>query len=144
MNFMNYGANIKQFQLIKFINENCSDDHVISKISIVLRRDKIEAPYYMDTKIRLSSCIDRQDNGIVHAMDILNHNRMHNLTEEKYNEIKSLITDAFDDSHDSDQVKIFKEDKRLKIVLMSKNDDEFRNLFNNYQELFDKIDNLID
>lgn len=56
---MNNCANMKQFQLIKFINENCSDDHVISKISIVLRRDKIEAPYYMDTKIRLSSCIDR-------------------------------------------------------------------------------------
>ena len=144
MSLMNNGANIKQFQLIRFINENCSDDHVISKISIVLRRDKIEAPYYMDTKIRLSSCIDRQDNGIVHAMDILNHNRMHNLTEDKYNEIKSLIADAFDNSHNPDQVKIFKEDKRLKIVLMSKNDDEFRNLFKNYQELFDKIDNLID
>ena len=72
---MNSGANIKQFRLVKFINENCSDDHVISKISIVLRRDKIEAPYYMDTKIRLSSCIDMAENGIIHAMNILNHNR---------------------------------------------------------------------
>ena len=141
---MNNGANIKQFQLVKFINENCNDDHVISKISIVLRRDKIEAPYYMDTKIRLSSCIDMPDNGIIHAMDLLNHNRMHNLTEEKYNEIKSLIIDAFDNDNESDQVKIFKEDKRLKIVFMSKNDDEIRNLFESYHELFDKIDNLID
>lgn len=141
---MNNGANFKQFQLVRFINENCSDDHVISKISIVLRRDKIEAPYYMDTKIRMSSCIDKQDNGIIHAMNILNHNRMHNLTEEKYNEIKSLIIDSFDDNDESDQVKIFKEDKRLKIVLMSKNNDENRKLFKNYPELFDKIDNLID
>ena len=141
---MNNNANIKQFQLIKFINENCSDDHVISKISIVLRRDKIEAPYYMDTKIRLSTCIDKQDNGIIHAMDILNHNRMHNLTEDTYNEIKSLIIDAFDEDDESDQVKVFKEDKRLKLVLMSKNADEIRNLFKNHQELFDKIDNLID
>ena len=54
MTFMNNNANIKQFQLIKFINENCNEDHVISKISIVLRRDKIEAPYYMITKIKLS------------------------------------------------------------------------------------------
>ena len=138
---MNNGANIKQFQLIRFVNENCIDDHVISKISIVLRRDKIEAPYYMDTKIRLSSCIDRQENGIIHAMDILNHHRMYNLTEEKYNELKALIIGTFDES---DQVKIFKEDKRLKIVLMSKNDDELRNLFKDYHELFDKIDNLID
>lgn len=144
MTFMNNGANLKQFQLIKFVNENCNDDHVISKISIVLRRDKIEAPYYMDTNIRLSSCIDRRDNGIIHAMDILNHHRMHNLTEDKYNEIKSLILDISDSADKSDQVKIFKEDKRLKIVLMSKNDDEIRNLFKNYHELFDKIDNLID
>ena len=142
MTLMNNSANIKQFQLIKFINENCSDDHVISKISILLRRDKIEAPYYMDTKIRLSSCVDMEENGIVHAMDILNHNRMYNLTEEKYAEIKSLITDAFDE--ESDKVKVFKKEKQLKIVLMSKNDDEIRALFNEYGDLFETIDNLID
>lgn len=141
---MNNSANIKQFQLIKFINENCSDDHVISKISIVLRRDKIEAPYYMDTKIRLSSCLDKQDNGVIHAMNLLNHNRMHNLTEDRYNEIKSLINDAFDGNDESDQVKVFKDEKRLKIVLMSKNDEELRNIFKNYHELFDTIDNLVD
>jgi hypothetical protein len=59
---MNNDANIKQFQLIKFINETSSDDHIVSKISIVLRRDKIEAPYYMVTKIKLSSCLDNPDN----------------------------------------------------------------------------------
>ena len=133
MTLMNNNANIKQFQLIKFLNENCSDDHVISKISIILRRDKIEAPYYMDTKIRLSSCIDNPENGLIHAMDLLTHNRMYNLTEDNYNEIKSLI----DENHESDQVKISKKDKQLKIVFTSKNDDEFRNLFKNYHELFD-------
>ena len=142
MTLMNNNANIKQFQLIRFINENCIDDHVISKISIVLRRDKIEAPYFMDTKIRLSSCVDMEENGIIHAMDILNHNRMYNLTEDKYAEIKSLITDAFDE--ESDKVKIFKKEKQLKIVLMSKNDDEIKALFNEYDDLFEKIDNLID
>ena len=142
MTLMNNNANIKQFQLIRFINENCIDDHVISKISIVLRRDKIEAPYFMDTKIRLSSCVDMEENGIIHAMDILNHNRMYNLTEDKYAEIKSLITDAFDE--ESDKVKIFKKEKQLKIVLMSKNDDEIRALFNEYGDLFETIDNLID
>ena len=143
MTFLNENANIRQFELIKFINENSSDEHVISKISIVLRRDKIEAPYYMDTKIRLSSCIDRHDNGVIHAMDLINHNRMHNLTEEKYGEIKSMIEDAFN-GNDSEQVKIFRKDKQLKIVLMSKNDDELRNLFKSYGELFEKIDNLVD
>lgn len=143
MNFMNSSANIKQFQLIKFMNENCEDDHLISKISIVLRRDKIEAPYYMNTKIKLSSCIDRQDNGLIHAMEILSHNRMYNLTEDKFNEIKSLIIDASPSNDESDQVKIIKDEKKLKIVLTSRNDDEFKNLFKDYHELFDKIDNTI-
>lgn len=126
MNFMNNSANIKQFQLIRYINENCSDDHVISKISIVLRRDKIEAPYYMITKIKMSSCIDRQDNGLIHAMDMLSHHRRHNLTEDKYNEIKSLIVDASDDDN---QVKVIEKENQIKMILMSKDDDEFRNLF---------------
>ena len=141
MTFMNNNTNIKQFQLIKFINDNCNDDHVISKITIVLRRDKIEAPYYMITKIKLSSCIDMPDNGLIHAMDILNHARRYNLTEEAYNEIKSLIAD---NEYESEQVKISKTDEQLKMILMSKNDDEIRNLFKDYQKLFDRIDNLID
>ncbi len=141
MTFMNSTANIKQFQLIKFLNENCDDDHVISKVSILLRRDKIEAPYYMITKIRLSTCIDRPENGVIHAMDILNHVRRHNLTEDAYNEIKSLI---LDNDYETDLVKISKNDEQLKMVLMSRNDDEFLNLFKDYGELFDKIDNLVD
>ena len=141
MNFMNNNANIKQFQLLKFINENCTDDHVISKITILLRRDKIEAPYYMITKIMLSTCIDKPDNGLIHAMDILNNARRHNLTKEAYNEIKTSITDNY---NESDLVKIIKEKEQLKIVLMSRNDEEFQTLFKNYGELFDKIDNLID
>ncbi len=141
---MNNTTNIKQFQLIKFINGNCSDDHVITKISIVLRRDKIEAPYYMDTNIKLSSCIDRKENGLIHAMDMLNHNRRYNLTENTYDEIKSLIFNKFDSNHESDQVKILENDHQLKISLMSKNDDEIRKLFKNYGEVFDRIDSLID
>ena len=98
MTFMNNNANIKQFQLIKFLNENVNDDHVISRISIVLRRDKLEAPYYMNTKIRLSSCLDNGEKGLIHAMNILNHSRMYNLTEDRYNEIKSLILDTFENN----------------------------------------------
>ena len=140
MTFMNDDANIKQFQLLKFINENCSDDHVISKMTIVLRRDKIEAPYYMITKTKLSTCIDRSDNGLIHAMDVLNLTRRHNLTEETYNEIKSLI----DNSHESDNVKISKTDKQIKLDLLSRSNAELESLFKNYGELFDRIDYLID
>ena len=143
MTFMNDNANIKQFQLIKFLNENVNDDHVISRISIVLRRDKLEAPYYMNTKIRLSSCLDNGERGLIHAMNILNHSRMYNLTEERYNEIKSMILDTFENNQ-SEQVEFSKNDKQIKIALMSKNDEEFKSLFESYQELFEKIDNLID
>ena len=140
MTFLNSSANIKQFQLIRFINENSDDDHVVSKISIVLRRDKIEAPYYIDSKIRLSTCIDRQENGMVHAMDLLNHNRMHNLTEEKFNEIKTLIENSLEENP---QVKVFIEDKRLKLILTARGIDQTEYLFEKYGELFDVIDNLI-
>lgn len=140
MTFLNSSANIKQFQLIRFINENSDDDHVVSKISIVLRRDKIEAPYYMDSKIRLSTCIDRQENGMVHAMDLLNHNRMHNLTEEKFNEIKTLIENSLEENP---QVKVFREDKRLKLILTARGIDQTEYLFEKYGELFYVIDNLI-
>ena len=128
MTFMNNNANIKQFQLIKFLNENVNDDHVISRISIVLRRDKLEAPYYMNTKIRLSSCLDNGENGLIHAMNILNHSRMYNLTEDRYNEIKSLIIYTFENKQ-SEQVEFSKNDKQIKIDLMSKNDEEFKNLY---------------
>ena len=144
MTFMNNGANIKQFQLLKFINENCDDDHVISRITIVLRRDKLEAPYYINSKISLSTCMDKEENGMIHAMDILNHSRLHNMIDYKYEEIKSLIIDLFDGDHESDMVEFSQNDQRLKISLMSKNDDEFRNLYENYHELFEMMDNLID
>ena len=143
MTFMNDNANIKQFQLIKFLNENVNDDHVISRISIVLRRDKLEAPFYMNTKIRISSCLDNGEKGLIHAMNILNHSRMYNLTEERYNEIKSLILDTFENNQ-SEQVEFSKNDKQIKIVIISKDDEEFKSLYENYHDLFEKIDNLID
>lgn len=96
----------------------------------------------MDSKIRLSSCIDRPENGVIHAMNLLNHNRMYNLTEDQFSEIKSLIEDIFDDK--SEDVKVYKEEKKLKIVLMSKNNDETRKILDDYHELFDKIDSLIE
>ena len=144
MTFMNNGANIKQFQLLKFINENCDDDHVISRITIVLRRDKLEAPYYINSKISLSTCMDKEENGMIHAMDILNHSRLHNMIDYKYKEIESLILDLFDGKPKSELVEFSQNDQRLKISLMSKNDDEFRNLYENYHELFEMMDNLID
>lgn len=138
---MNDSANVKQLQLLRFINENSDDDHVMSKITIVLRRDKIEAPYYMIVKVKLTTCIDRPEKGLIHAMDVLNHTRRHNLTEDAYNKIKSLIVEG---DIESGNVEISQNDEQLKMVLMSRNNDEMENLFKVYGDLFDKIDNLVD
>ena len=69
---------------------------------------------------------------------------MHNLIDYKYKEIESLILDLFDGKPKSELVEFSQNDQRLKISLMSKNDDEFRNLYENYHELFEMMDNLID
>ena len=81
--------------------------------------------------------------GLIHAMNILNHSRMYNLTEERYNEIRSMIIDTFEDNK-SEQVEFSKNDKQIKIAIMSKDDEEFKSLYENYHDLFEKIDNLID
>ena len=54
-----------------------------------------------------------------------------------------MIIDTFENKQ-SEQVEFSKNDKQIKIDLMSKNDEEFKNLYENYHELFEKIDNLID
>lgn len=139
MNAFNDNGNIKQFKLTRLINENCADEHVITKISIVLRRDKIEAPYYMVTKIKVSSCIDNADGGLIHAMDLASLNRMHNLTEKAYNEIESLI----DDISESDEVKVTSDEKGIKMTIMSRSNADTINLFEKHQELFERLDGLI-
>ena len=142
MTFMNDYANVRQFALVRHVNENSSDDHVVSKITIVLRRDKIEAPYYMNTKVKLSTCLDNPEGGLTHAMDMVSHNRMHNLTQEKYALIKSLISDLCDG--DSNQVSLAESDEKLQLVLISRSDEEFFNLSERFHELFDLIDGLVD
>jgi hypothetical protein len=52
-----------------------------------------------------------------------------------------LIVDASDDDN---QDKVIEKENQIKMILMSKNGDELRNLFESYSELFEKIDNLVD
>ena len=94
----------------------------------------------MVCKIKVSTCIDRHENGLMHAMDMLSHHRRHNLTEEKYNEIRSLIGGETERDH----VKITEKDQQINMVLISRSADEFNDFFNEYGELFNKIDNMID
>lgn len=88
-------VNLKQFKTLKYIIDNVQDDHIMCKINCQLRSDKIDAPYYLDTQISISHCTGTYNKGILHAMDVFNHHRMYNITENKYNEIKKIIESTF-------------------------------------------------
>jgi hypothetical protein len=94
----------------------------------------------MVTKIKLSACLDNSDKGLFHAMDMLNHHRRHNLTEEKYGEIRALADDVVGD----ERVKVTDKENQLQMTMLCLNDEEFFKLYNDYQELFDLIDNLVE
>ena len=122
-------TNLKQFEFIKYVAENAGDEHVMAKIIIRLRYDKVEAPYYMETRIRISSCADLQDNGIFHAMDVFNHRRMYNFLEDKYGEVLALLDETF------------KEES--KYIIMTRSLEELEEVFKIYGDFFKAIDDLV-
>ena len=134
-------TNLKQFEFIKYVAENAGDDHVMAKIIIRLRHDKLEAPYYMETRIRISSCADLQDKGIFHAMDVFNHRRMYNFLEDKYGEVMNLLDETF--KEDSKYLEIKDENEKIKdFIISSKSIEELDEVFKIYGDFFKTIDDL--
>ena len=68
---------------------------------------------------------------------------MHNLTEDAFNEIRLLLDDAIAESL-SGQVNVSQEEKRYKVVVTSRSDEEFKNLFDACGKLFERIDVLVE
>ena len=64
---------------------------------------------------------------------------MHNLTENAYNEIESII----DDVSDSDKVKVTSDEKGMNMAIISRSNVETIILFKKHQELFESLDSLI-
>ena len=73
-------------------------------------------------------------------MDMKSINRMQKLTEKTYKKIEGLI----DDKNKTDDVKVTSDEKGMKMAIMSRSNAETINLLKKHQELFEKIDNLID
>ena len=133
-------VNLKQFQTLKYIAENVQDDHIMCKIVCELRSDKIDAPYYLDTKISISHCTGMYNKGILHAMDVFNHHRMYNLLEEKYNEIKEIIDNTF--TKDNPHIKLEKTDAYSIIKIEVLEVADLMQIFEDYDEFFNIIDAL--
>ncbi len=136
-------TNLKQFELINYIMNNLDDDHLSVKIVYVVRSDRFDVPYYVDTKILLSYCSDIHDKGIIHAMDVINHHRMFNLTESKYNEIKEELVNSYNKNKDyiNDNVTI-KIDKISSIKVEARTSEELQEIFDVYHSFFELIDSL--
>lgn len=135
-------TNLKQFEFIKYVAQNAGDEHVMAKIIVRLRHDKIEAPYYMETRIRISSCADLGDKGIFHAMDVFNHRRMYNFLEDKYEEVLGVLNETF--KEDSKYLEIKDENEKIKdFIILSRSLEELEEVFEIYGDFFKAIDDLV-
>ncbi len=133
-------VNLKQFETLKYIIHNVQDDHIMCKINCELRSDKIDAPFYLDTKISISHCTGMYNKGILHAMDVFNHHRMYNLKEDKYEEIKKIINETFTEEHPLITRKFSQEVNSIYIEVLEVSD--LQDIFDKYDDFFKIIDDL--
>ena len=133
-------VNLKQFETLKYIINNLQDDHIMCKINCELRSDKIDAPFYLDTKISISHCTGMYNKGILHAMDVFNHHRMYNLKEDKYYEIKKIIEETFTEEHP--RMSIEKGEKIDTIYIDVLEVSDLKEIFDKYNDFFNIIDEL--
>ncbi|HIH34903.1 MAG TPA: hypothetical protein HA255_00475 [Methanosphaera sp.] len=133
-------VNLKQFETLKYIIHNVQDDHIMCKINCELRSDKIDAPFYLDTKISISHCTGMYNKGILHAMDVFNHHRMYNLKEDKYEEIKKIINETFTEEHPLITRKFSQEVNSIYIEVLEVSD--LQDIFDKYDDFFKTIDDL--
>lgn len=133
-------VNLRQFETLKYIINNVQDDHIMCKIKCELRKDKIDAPFYLDTKISISHCTGMYNKGILHAMDVFNHHRMYNIKEDKYNEIKDLIDSSFTEDYPHVSIDIGDDVNIIMIEVLEVSD--LKDIFDKYDEFFNIIDEL--
>lgn len=133
-------VNLKQFETLKYIINNVQDDHIMCKINCELRTDKIDAPFYLDTKISISHCTGMYNKGILHAMDVFNHHRMYNIKEEKYNEIKKIIDNTFTEDYPHISRQISENVDIINIEVLEVSD--LKDIFDKYDDFFNIIDEL--
>lgn len=134
-------SNLKQFETLKYIIENTQEHHITCIINIMIQSDKIDTPYYMDTEIAITECTQTENKGIVHAMDVLKHHRMYNITEDKYREMKKIIDEKFKDADDKTVTTNLAPTKD-EIEIRTLNKSKLDKILTEYEELFRIIDDL--
>lgn len=134
-------ANLRQFQTLQHIIDNSDEEHITCIINILIQSDKIDTPYYLDTKIKITHCAETINKVIVHAMDVLENHRMYNITEEKYNQIKTLVDKLFEGNNDlRTKTEITPQKDGIQIITMNKK--KLQKTLNEYENLFQVIDDL--
>ena len=74
-------------------------------------------------------------------MDVLENHRMYNITEEKYNQIKTLFDKLFKDNNDlRTKTEITPQKDEIQIITMNKK--KLQKTLNEYENLFQIIDDL--
>lgn len=132
-------VNIRHFALLRYLLENMDDDHITCKISCILRSDRIDTPHYMDVKIKLTHCTGLYEKGIYHAMDILSHQRMYNLTQDRYEILEKTFKDNF---REDEMITLRIEDKLNQLTVLTRTSDELMNVLDKYNEFFAMVDDL--
>lgn len=56
--------NLKQFETLNYIVNNTDIAHITCIIKCIIQSDKLETPYYMDTEISLSHCVEMRKRGL--------------------------------------------------------------------------------
>lgn len=132
--------NLKQFKTLKYLTENTDEKHSMCKINILLTTEKIDTPYYLDTQIAITHCTGTYSKGILHAMDVLKHHRMYNITEEKYQELHKTIKETF--TQENDEVNLIQTPSQQEIEIETLTTEKLVEVLEMYQEFFDKIDQM--
>jgi len=141
MDFYN-DVNLKHFTFLKYILDTVKDDHVTCKIHFILSCNRIDVPYYMQVKVSLTHCTGIYKTGIIHAMDIFNHERMYNITEQRYNAILDEFNKYFLDEED-DFIKYNVNDELRELTFTTMSAGDLREVLNKYSGFFESLDSLV-
>ena len=141
MDFYN-NVNLKHFTFLKYILDTVNDDHVTCKIHFLLSSNRIDVPYYMQVKVSLTHCTGIYQTGIVHAMDIFNHERMYNITEDRYNAMLDEFNKYFT-QEDDEFIKYNINDELRELTFITMSADDLRKVISKYAGFFETIDSLV-
>lgn len=134
--------NLKQFETLNYIVNNTDIAHITCIIKCIIQSDKLETPYYMDTEISLSHCIENEEKGIVHAMDVFKHHRMYNLNEKTYIKLQKSMIDTFSNEHEKTLETDFSKNKQI-IEIRTMNASKLKKILEKYETFFKQVDALI-